>query len=549
MNPRRELDRQLGHHRDVRISLSRSALIREVLDRREAWVAQCGALASWTPRESTGRRPQDTYVVDRPEIHAEVDWKSPYCIPMDPTTLEMIFEDALKALSHSPRVYVTERALGADPRFALVVRTVTNRALSALFTDNMFRPIPEGAEKSVFASRPFTLIALPYEKLNPAKYEKRLRFDPEAKRTADLAVVMDFALGLGIVYGSAYLGSIKKLMFTVMNFLLPPVGVLPLHGAANVGPQGDCALFLGLSGTGKTSLSSDPERALIGDDEHGWTPEGIYNFEWGCYAKMIDLSPEKEPDIYAAVMHKADPLEHGAIVENAFVLPHGTFDFSDRRLTENSRASYPLSFIRKADLSGRAGHPRALIFLTADANGVIPPLARLDPDQAMFWFLMGYTSKVAGTETGVAEPGSTFSRFFGAPFMPRLPQAYTELLGQYLERYKTQVWLVNTGWQGGPYGVGQRIDIRLTRAMVRAALSGALNGVNFRRDETFGVEVPESCPGVPAEILWPENSWRDKRAFRGQAEGLAQEFAQAFDKMFGAMGISPSVAAQCPGRR
>jgi phosphoenolpyruvate carboxykinase (ATP) len=533
----RSVERLIGVHPRACVNLARADLIREATGRREAIVSMGGALATWTPPESTGRRPQDTYLVDRPEIHAEVDWTSPYCLPVAPDTFEMLHDDALRTLERRPRLFVTERALGADPAYALTVRLITDRALTALFADNMFRPIPKGADRSAFADRPFTLLALPYDKLDPDKYKGRLRLDPERGRTSDLAVVMDLHHRVGIVYGSAYLGSVKKLMFTVMNFLLPPLGVLPLHGAANVGPRGDCALFLGLSGTGKTSLSSDPERMLIGDDEHGWSERGIFNFEWGCYAKMIGLDPGKEPDIYRAVMHEAPVESHGAIVENAFITPDGRFDFHDRRLTENSRASYPLSFIRNADPTGLAGHPRAVIFLTADANGVLPPLARLEPDQAKPWFLMGYTSTLAGTETGVAEPRSTFSRFFGAPFMPRLPHACTDLLGTYLGRYGAQTWLVNTGWSGGPYREGARLDIRLTHAMVRAALSGALDGAEFTLDKRFHVWVPTECPGVPREILRPEATWRDKRAYARQADALAAEFAREFGKT----GISSSV--------
>ncbi len=542
----RALERLLGR---ALVNPSRRDLIAEVVARREAVVSASGALATWTPPESTGRRPEDTYIVDRPEVHGDVDWTSPYCHPMTEETFALLWEDALAALAKKGRLYVTERALGADPAWALRVRTVTDRALTALFTDNMFRPLPEGIEGSVFGSEPFTLLVLPYDALDRGKYAGRLRPDPKTGTPSGIAVAMDFARRRGVVHGSAYLGSVKKLMFTVMNFLLPPLGILPLHGAASVGPEGDVALYLGLSGTGKTSLSSDPERTLLGDDEHGWSPHGIFNFEWGCYAKMIDLHPDKEPDIYGAVMHEAPPLDHGAIVENAMIYPDGRFDFSDRRLTENSRASYPLSFIRNADPRGRAGHPRALLLLTADANGVLPPMARLEPDQAKFWFLMGYTSKLAGTETGVVEPRSTFSRFFGAPFMPRRPQDYVDLLGEYLGRHRTEAWLVNTGWSGGPYGEGRRIDIRLTRRMVRAALGGELSRVDFVLDPRFRVWVPLSCPGVPPEVLQPQRTWRDPGAYERRADALAEEFAREFGRAFGGLEISPSVAAQCPGRR
>ncbi len=535
-------------HPNVQVNLSRRELIAEVIRRKEAWVSRSGALATWTPPESTGRRPQDTYIVDRPEIHEKIDWRSPYCIPMAPDTFDMIVEDALAALAKKPRLYLVERALGANSRYALKVQIITDRAITALFADNMFRPIPPDLSRSVFGEKPFLLLALPYDKLDPQRYEGRLRVDPEKGRTSDIAVVMDLGQRVGIVYGSAYLGSVKKLLFTVMNFLLPEVGVLPIHGAANVGPKGDCALFLGLSGTGKTSLSTDPQRVLIGDDEHGWCEEGIFNFEWGCYAKMIDIDPEKEPDIYWAVMHESDPLDHGAIVENAMIYPDGTFDFHDRRLTENSRASYPLSFLRNADPRGLAGPPQVMFFLAADAHGVLPPIARLEPEQAMFWFLMGYTSRLAGTEIGVVEPRSTFSRFFGAPFMPRLPRDYTHLLEEYLRQYATRVYLVNTGWTGGPYGVGKRIDIRLTRRMVHAALRGELERVKFHQHPLFHVWVPEECPDVPREILRPEKTWPDEQAYWERAERLAQEFAREFERSFGGAGLPARVAAQCPGR-
>lgn len=545
----RAIFKTLERHPDLWLNPPRQELIAEIIRRREALVSKSGALATWTPPESTGRRPEDTYIVDRPEIHKKIDWHSPYCHPMDVETFEMILEDALTTLAKKPRLYLTERVLGARSRYAFLVRTVTDRALTALFTDNMFRPVPKDLGSSVFQEKPFTLLALPYDKLDPKKYEGRLRKDPAKGRTSDIAVVMDFVERIGIVFGSAYLGSVKKLMFTVMNFLLPEFGVLPIHGAANVGQNGDCALFLGLSGTGKTSLSTDPERVLVGDDEHGWCEEGIFNFEWGCYAKMIDIDPEKEPEIYWAVMHKADPLEHGAIVENAMIYPDGTFDFHDRRLTENSRASYPLSFLRNADPRGLADHPRVMFFLAADAHGVLPPIARLEPEQAMFWFLMGYTSRLAGTEIGVIEPRSTFSRFFGAPFMPRLPQDYLSLLEEYLRRHRTKVYLVNTGWTGGPYGVGKRIDIRLTRRMVRAALLGELDHVEYDFHELFRFWVPRECPEIPREILQPEKTWPDENAYWQRAEKLAQEFQREFEKAFGLLRVDPRVAAQCPGKK
>jgi phosphoenolpyruvate carboxykinase (ATP) len=335
-------------------------------------------------------------------------------------------------------------------------------------------------------------------------------------------------------------------MFTVMSYLLPDVGVLPLHCAANVGDPGDVALFLGLSGTGKTSLSTDPDRLLIGDDEHGWSGAGIFNLEGGCYAKLIGLSPEKEPGIWWAVMHRAPPLEHGAIIENAIVYPDGRVDLSDPRLTENSRASYPVSSLPRAVPEGQAGHPRAIFLLTADAYGVLPPIARLDPTGAMFWFLMGYTSKLAGTETGVVGPVATFSRFFGEPFMPRRPEVYAGMLGEKLRTHRTRVYLVNTGWVGGPYGMGKRIDIALTRAMIRAALSGELERVDHREAPIFKLQVPVRCPGVPEEILEPVRTWADKAAYRQKAEELAAAFRRHFEHAFAGKTLPPEVANRCP---
>ena len=544
----RELDELVRHHRDVWENPARESLIEEAVKRREALVSDSGALATWTPPESTGRSPKDTVIVQHEESAEEIDWNSPNNIPLEPGTFEMILEDALQTLRAKTRLYVTDRVVGADASYALPVRTVTDRALTALFTDNMFRPTPGDVERSIFAARPFTLVVLPYDKLSPKRYEGRLRRDPATGKVSTMVIAMDFDRRIGVVYGSAYCGSVKKLIFTVMNYLLPPEGILPLHCSANEGPEGDIALFLGLSGTGKTSLSADPERALLGDDEHGWSSRGIANFENGCYAKLIDLDPEKEPEIYNAVMHKDDYLKHGVIVENAMVYPDGRFDFHDSRLTPNSRGSYPLRFLRNVKPSAMGGHPWTIIFLTADANGVLPPLAKLTREQAMLWFLMGYTSKLAGTETGIVEPVSTFSRFFGEPFMPREPDVYARMLGEKLDKYGTRVYLINTGWSGGPYGVGERIDIRLTRAMVRAALNGELEDVDYEEDKTFHLWVPRSCPGVPQELLNPKNTWTDRRAYDERAARLAAEFSAHFDKAYGDKGIDAAVTAQCPGK-
>jgi phosphoenolpyruvate carboxykinase (ATP) len=458
----------------------------------------------------------------------------------------MLWKDALEVLSRKKALFITNRYLGADPSYALPVRTITDRALHSLFADNMFRRRPEGAERSVFADEVFQLVALPYDRIAVDRYEGRLRKLPDGK-TSDMIIAMDFDRRLGLVYGSAYCGSIKKLMFTVMNHLLPERGILPLHCSANEGRDGRTALLLGLSGTGKTSLSADPQRALLGDDEHGWGAEGVANFEGGCYAKLINLRKEKEAEIFNAVFHVADPLDHGAIIENCLMYPDGHFDVDDERLTPNSRGSYPLGFLTNIKTPPVGGHPATILFLAADANGVLPPVARLDANQAMLWFLMGYTSKLAGTERGVVDPVTTFSRFFGAPFMPRHPDHYARMLGEKLARHGTQVYLVNTGWSGGPFGEGRRMDIGLTRKLVDAALSGKLGEVSYRQDRLFHVGVPESCPGVPSDVLEPRNTWKDKAAYDARAKKLAEEFARHFDKAYGGKGIDPEVARECPG--
>jgi phosphoenolpyruvate carboxykinase (ATP) len=444
-------------------------------------------------------------------------------------------------------MYITNRVLSAEVSYALPVRTICDQSLTALFTDNVFRPVPEDISESVFADNGFTILVLPYDKLDRERYKGRLRTLPDGK-TSNMAIVMDFDKRIGVVYGSAYGGSVKKLMFTVMNYYLPAEGILPLHCSANEGENGDSALLLGLSGTGKTTLSADPKRALLGDDEHGWSEKGIANFENGCYAKLINLRADKEPEIFHAVFHDANYLDHGTIIENCMMYPDGRFDVDDERLTPNSRGSYPLTFLSNIKQSSKSGHPSTILFLTADANAVIPPVAKLNPAQAMLWFLMGYTSKLAGTETGIVEPVSTFSRFFGAPFMPRNPDVYASMLGEKMKEYHSQVYLVNTGWSGGPYGVGSRMDINITRRLVDAALSGELKNVKYKDDPLFHLSVPVECPGVPSEILDPRNTWEDKNAYDERAKKLALEFSTHYDKAYGDKSIDPAIRAQCPGK-
>lgn len=542
------VDQLLDSSKNVYRNIPRSEMIRRAVERGEALVSECGALSTWTPPESTGRSPKDTVIVRRESSSHTIDWTSPNNIPIDETTFDMAFHDSLSRLGEASEVFVTDRLVGADASYTLPVHTISDRALPTLFTDNMFRPWnEEAAGKSCFSDRHFTLLVLPYHKLDPERYSGRLREDPRLGHTSTMLVAMDMDRSMGIVYGSAYGGSVKKLIFTVMNYILPPEGILPLHCSANQGEDGRSALLLGLSGTGKTTLSADPSRALLGDDEHGWSKQGIANFENGCYAKLIDLSAEKEPEIYNACFHRDHWRDHGSIIENTMMYPDGRFDLFDDRLTPNSRGSYPLRYLTNIKESSRAGHPSTILFLTADANGVIPPLSRLNRGQAMFWFLMGYTSKLAGTETGITEPVSTFSRFFGEPFMPRNPEVYASMLGEKMDSHGTGVYLINTGWSGGPYGVGSRIDLPLTRIMVEAALSDNLEGAEFHPDPVFRVMVPDFCPGLPDQtILDPVNTWADREAYAERAARLAGEFRQHFQKAYADKGIPPEVSRECP---
>ncbi|HKK68805.1 MAG TPA: phosphoenolpyruvate carboxykinase [Bacteroidales bacterium] len=540
------LKTQLASHPSLNKNATRENLIEASVKNKECLVAKNGCLATWTPAESTGRSPKDTLMVKRPESQIHIDWNSPNNLPMTEELFDMVFEDAVDFLNKSDKLYQTDRVIGADPDFALPVKTITDNALTSVFTDNMFRPVSDKIENSCFYDKGFTLISLPYHKLDKKKYEWKLR--KKNGDTTDMIVAMDLDRRMGVIIGSAYLGSVKKLMFTVMNYYLPFEGVLPLHCSANVGNDGNSALILGLSGTGKTTLSADPNRALLGDDEHGWSENGIANFENGCYAKMIDIDPAKEPDIYKAVMHYDDYRKHGSIVENAMIYPNGEFDFHDDRLTPNSRASYPLTYLPNISESSTAGHPNTILFLTADAYGVLPPVSQLDKHQAMLWFLMGYTSKLAGTETGITEPVATFSRFFGQPFMPSLPSVYSQMLGEKMDKYNTNVYLINTGWTGGKYGTGERIDLPLTRKMVEAALNGSLENADYETDELFHVNIPKSVPGVPSEMLKPVNTWKDKDDYEKTAKNLAAQFSAHFNKAYGKNNISPEVKMNCPGK-
>ncbi len=562
MNNRKKIEHFIQKHRkDIINNPKRSKMIKAAVKHNEAIVSESGALATWTPKESTGRSPKDTVIVKRKSNTKHIDWSSPNNLPIDENTFNMLVDDALHYLGKAKHLYQTDRVIGADVNYALPVVTLTTHALAALFTDNMFRPLPKHIGQSIFADKNFLLLHVPYHKLKSKKYKGLLRKlsneEIDAKvpsqddihcETTNMAVATDFENRIGVVIGSAYMGSIKKMLFTTMNYLLPFHKVLPLHCSANEGEKGDSALLLGLSGTGKTTLSADPKRRLLGDDEHGWSKKGIANFENGCYAKMIDITAESEPDIYDAVMHKDKYTKHGSIVENAMIYPNGKFDFFDTRLTPNSRSSYPLKYLKNIKKSSTSGHPSTILFLTADAYGVLPPVSKLNPNQAMLWFLMGYTSKLAGTETGVTEPQATFSRFFGQPFMPLNPDIYAGMLGQKMQKHQTDVYLINTGWTGGPYGVGKRMKLSYTRKMVDAALEGKLKDVDYEYDPLFHVNIPKEVPGVPAGILFPKNTWDDPDAYDKTAKKLADAFAKAFDKNYGDKNINPDVIKECPGK-
>jgi len=510
-------------------NLSTAQLYEEVIRRGEGRMAHGGAVAVLAGKH-TGRSPNDKYIVREPSSDKHVAWGT-FNQPISEANFETLRKRMLAYLQRRD-VFVQDCFVGADPRYRLPLRVITDTAWQSLFAHSLFlRPTPDQLQS--FAPG-FTLIAA-----------IGFRTAPEIDGTAsDTAIVMHFGQRLLLIAYSAYGGEIKKSVFTLMNYLLPLQGVLSMHCSANVGKKGDSALLFGLSGTGKTSLSADPQRPLIGDDEHGWTDQGIFNFEGGCYAKIIRLSPKAEPQIYGAI-HR-----FGALLENV-VMNEETRELllDDGSITENTRAAYPLTYIENAMPTGLAGHPKNIIMLTADAFGVMPPIARLTPEQAMYHFLSGYTAKVAGTERGLGnEPQATFSTCFGAPFMVLHPTAYAKLLGEKISRHRVKCWLVNTGWNGGPFGVGRRIKIGYTRKMVQAALDGALDAVPTHTDPVFGIEVPTACPGVPSELLLPRQTWQDPEAYDRQAAELAKRFSDNFGAF--AAFVSPEVRAAGPvGRR
>jgi phosphoenolpyruvate carboxykinase (ATP) len=491
----------------VRWNLSVAALYEEAVRRNEAVIAADGPLACKTGQH-TGRSPNDKFVVREPSSEAEIVWGK-INRPMEPATFDVLHRDVLKSLA-GKELFVLDCYACADPAYRLPVRIINEFAWHNLFCRNLFIDDPRAAEAGAPA---FTIIDSPSFKADPVRHGTN----------SDVVIALNFAKRLVLIGGSSYAGEMKKSIFTVLNYVLPLRNVMPMHCSANVGARGDVALFFGLSGTGKTTLSSDPERQLIGDDEHGWSDNGVFNFEGGCYAKTIRLSAEAEPQIYATTRR------FGTVLENVVVdAETRQLDLDDDRLTENTRAAYPISFVDNAVSSGRAGHPTNVVMLTADAFGVLPPISRLSLEAAMYHFLSGYTAKVAGTEKGVTEPKATFSTCFGAPFLPLDPSRYAKLLGERIAKHGARVWLLNTGWTGGPYGVGHRMKIAYTRAMIRAALSGGLDTASYQKDAVFNLDIPQSCPEVPPAVLNPRSTWSDAAAYDAQALKLARMFADNF---------------------
>jgi phosphoenolpyruvate carboxykinase (ATP) len=508
---------------DVNWNLNTPELYETIARRGEGLFSAHGALMVDTG-EHTGRAAKDKAIVREPSSEDKVFWGE-----VNKEFPQAAFDrlrDRMMQYASTRELFVQDTYAGADPRYRLPVRVVTELAWHSLFARTMFINDDAGAEKH---KPEFTVVNLPSFKADPATDGTR----------AETFILMDFHQRLVLIGGTSYAGETKKSVFTILNYLLPQRGVMSMHCSANVGQAGDVAVFFGLSGTGKTTLSADPERRLIGDDEHGWSDDGVFNFEGGCYAKVIKLSAEAEPDIYRTTRM------FGTVMENVVFDPATRVpDLDDASKTENTRAAYPLTSIPNIVPEGYAGHPSNIIMLTADAFGVLPPVSRLTPEQAMYHFLSGYTAKVAGTERGVTEPQATFSTCFGAPFMVLHPGVYADLLGRKIQEHKADCWLVNTGWSGGPYGEGQRMKIRHTRAMIRAILNGSLARVETRPDPVFGVHVPTACPDVPSEVLSPRGTWKDPGAYDQKAHDLARRFNENFTKY--EAGVSAEVRAAAP---
>jgi phosphoenolpyruvate carboxykinase (ATP) len=508
-------------------NLLEADLIEHAVRRNEGQLASTGAFAVETGLH-TGRSPQDKFTVRDATSESTIWWDNNKA--MTPAQFDLIYEDFL-AHAKSREIYVEDLFAGADPQFRLNARIFTEYAWHALFIRHLLRR-PEASELASFVPQ-FTVVNLPSFKADPKRHGVR----------SETVVACNFAKRLVLIGGSSYAGETKKSVFTYLNYMMPERDVMPMHCSANVSKDGQSAVFFGLSGTGKTTLSADPKRILLGDDEHGWSPAGIFNFEGGCYAKTIRLSQDAEPEIWSASNR------FGTVLENVVLDPRTREpDFNNGKLTENTRAAYPLHFIANASAQGTAGHPKNIVMLCADAFGVMPPIAKLTPSQAMYHFLSGYTAKVAGTEKGLGnEPQATFSTCFGAPFMPRHPSAYGNMLRDLIASHNVDCWLVNTGWTGGKFGVGHRMPIKATRALLDAALSGVLKAQPMRVDPVFGFQVPTALPGVEPSILNPRETWGDKAAYDAQAKALVDMFNANFAKF--ASHVDADVMAAAPALR
>ena len=502
--------------RPVHSNQTAARLIAEAIRRNEGRLSIDGAFMVETGVH-TGRSVQDKFVVDEPSVTKDIWWgKINQPMPVE----------RFNALKHRVQAYLQGQELftqdlyaGADPEHRVRVRLVTTQAWNALFARNMFIRPPE--EDLADFQPDYVILHAPLFQTDPVVDGVR----------SSTTIALSFEQKLIVIAGTEYAGEVKKSIFTVMNWLLPAKGVMPMHCSANIGKDGDVALFFGLSGTGKTTLSSDPERALIGDDEHGWGPTGTFNFEGGCYAKVINLSKEAEPEIFAA-SHR-----FGSVLENVIGDHHGNLDLTDASLTENTRSCYPVEFIPSVELSGRGGQPKNVFMLCCDAFGVLPPIARLTPAQAMYHFLSGYTAQVAGTEKGLgAEPKATFSTCFAHPFLPRKPEVYGQMFADLIAQYGATCWLVNTGWSGGAFGIGKRMSIKITRALLSRALDGSLTKMDFTTEPFFGLAIPAKVPGSPDEVLNPRQAWADKAAYDKTAQALVARFAENFKTFENAVG-------------